>query len=107
KGERDRQDRYRTRLGDLAHSLKTPLAVLSSTLQEQAAGATPDERHLREMQEQVTHMDQIISWQLKRAVKSNNSRLLARPVAVAPVLRRLLDALGKVYRDKQMQVGTE
>lgn len=32
KSERERYDKYRTTLTDLTHSLKTPLAVLQSTL---------------------------------------------------------------------------
>src|SRR5690606_3800071 len=34
KSERERQSRYRTTLGDLAHSLKTPLAVISGLVHE-------------------------------------------------------------------------
>lgn len=106
RSERDRQQRYRTTLGDLAHSLKTPLAVLSTALQEMRDGSPASARLRQDMEEQLAHMDQIISWQLKRAVKSNGARLLPRPVQVAPVLQRLLSALTKVYRDKQISLST-
>lgn len=107
RSERDRQKRYRTTLGDLAHSLKTPLAVLSTALQELRSGMPFSARHQQDMEEQLGHMDQIISWQLKRAAKSNSAQLLARPVVVAPILQRLLAALAKVYRDKQITVTTD
>ena len=43
--ERQRQSRYRTTLGDLAHSLKTPLAVISGVIQQdQKLG---EKRHAR------------------------------------------------------------
>lgn len=106
KSERERQARYRTTLGDLAHSLKTPLAVLSTSLQEtQGQGRFPPEQQ-REMTDQLQRMDQIISYQLKRAVK-NNKALLAKPLLAAPVIERLANAIQKVYRDKAMLVCLE
>ncbi len=107
KSERDRQGRYRTTLGDLAHSLKTPLAVLSTALQELKQTHNFTEQHSLDMAEQLNRMDQIVSYQLKRAVKSNQTKLLSRPVPVAPVLNRILGALNKVYRDKNMAVVCE
>ena len=103
KSERDRQTRYRTTLGDLAHSLKTPLAVLSNALQEMREGTFTDQ-HRRDMEEQVERMDQIVSYQLKRVTRNKFHRVLAKPVPVAPLVQRILGALEKVYRDKQMDV---
>ncbi len=107
RSERERQARYRSTLGDLAHSLKTPLAVLSSAVQESREQGHTAARQLDEMQEQVARMNDIVSYQLKRAVKLHQTQLLAKPVRVAEVLQRLLGALAKVYRDKQMQVDTQ
>ncbi|MGV3590935.1 MAG: ATP-binding protein [Gammaproteobacteria bacterium] len=104
KSERDRQTRYRTTLGDLAHSLKTPLAVLSTALQEMKEGGLATEQHLHDMEEQVERMDQIVSYQLKRVTRNKQHRVLAKPVPVAPLIKRILAALEKVYRDKQMDV---
>lgn len=107
KSERDRQTRYRTTLGDLAHSLKTPLAVLSTALQEIRQDGTTSEQNRRDMEEQIERMDQIVSYQLKRVTRNHARQVLAKPVAVAPVLRRILVALVKVYRDKMIQVSTD
>ncbi|HWK55135.1 MAG TPA: ATP-binding protein [Hyphomicrobiales bacterium] len=107
KRERERQHRYRSLLGDLAHSLKTPLAVLSAALQELRGGGEISAVQRQDMEEQLARMDQIVSYQLKRAVKDNQLRLLATPVALAPVLARITGALHKVYRDKAMQVSLE
>ncbi|HTR01392.1 MAG TPA: ATP-binding protein [Candidatus Acidoferrum sp.] len=106
KNERERQNRFRTLLGDLAHSLKTPLAVLSSALQESDTTSQVTEVQRKEMREQLQRMDQIVSYQLKRAVKSSKA-VLAKPVAVLPVLERLGNALQKVYRDKTTTVSLE
>ncbi|MEY4641919.1 MAG: hypothetical protein RLZZ227_1913 [Pseudomonadota bacterium] len=107
KSERDRQTRYRTTLGDLAHSLKTPLAVLSTALQEIRHEGATSEQNRRDMEEQIERMDQIVSYQLKRVTRNHARQVLAKPVAVAPVLRRILVALVKVYRDKMIQVSTD
>lgn len=106
KSERERQNRFRTTLGDLAHSLKTPLAVLSTALQEAQHQQQFTPQQQRDMSEQLQRMDQIVSYQLKRAVKSNQA-LLARPIPVAPIAEKLVNAMQKVYRDKQTQVSLE
>jgi two-component system sensor histidine kinase PhoQ len=48
-------------------------------------------------------MNQIVTYQLQRAVQANDSSALARRVNVAAVIRKILEALGKVYGDKAMQ----
>ncbi|MEJ5991219.1 ATP-binding protein [Ramlibacter sp. PS3R-8] len=90
--ERVRQARYKEALSFLAHSLKTPLAVLRNTLGEpQQLPAV--------VAQQVDRMDDIVQHQLGRAAASGSARF-ARPVLVGPVLERIREALGKVYADK-------
>lgn len=93
--ERKQRERYRNTLGDLAHSLKTPLAVMR--------GAELEEHELHSYQslvsEQIERMNQIVQYQLSRAVKSQ-SKPLGKSVAVTPIIERMLSALGKVYRNK-------
>jgi two-component system sensor histidine kinase PhoQ len=90
------QTRYRNSLDDLAHSLKTPLAILQS-LGEGKAGAAGAGRAL--LGEQVERMDEIISHQLQRAAVSGRTTL-TRSVPVARVVERLVHSLDKVYADK-------
>src|SRR5262245_36319688 len=97
KSERDRQTRYRTTLGDLAHSLKTPLAVVSTALKEMKREGAFTEQHQHEMEEQAARMDEIVSYQLKRVPRNKHHRVLAKPVPVAPLIERILAALAKVY----------
>ncbi|PIE20588.1 MAG: two-component sensor histidine kinase [Neptuniibacter caesariensis] len=95
--ERKQQERYRNTLGDLAHSLKTPLAVMR--------GAELEEHELHTYQslvsEQVERMDQIVQYQLSRAVKSQK-KPLGKAIPVTPIIERMLAALGKVYRNKEI-----
>lgn len=105
--ERKQQQRYRTTLGDLAHSLKTPLAVISGAmrnLSEANSGAGVVAGTLRTVDEQVGRMNQIVTWQLQRAVRTADSSSLGKAVGVADVLDKVLSALKKVYVDKAVEV---
>jgi two-component system sensor histidine kinase PhoQ len=105
KSERKQQARYRTTLGDLAHSLKTPLAVIggvTAQLGRQKRDGLKDEarRQLATVDEQLERMNQIVSYQLQRAVQANGASSLSRQVRVGAVIERILQALDKVYGDK-------
>ncbi len=97
--EQKQRERYRNTLGDLAHSLKTPLAVL----RQQSAATTPDRALL---EEQIARMDQLIGYQLQRAVASSPHRLQQK-VALRPLVDKLVATFGKVYFDKQPQFAIE
>ncbi|MCO1334051.1 ATP-binding protein [Microbulbifer sp. OS29] len=98
--ENERRQREKTRhtLADLAHSLKTPLAVLKG-LKFSGDSNTA----CRTLTDQVQRMDSIISYQLQRAVTSSPKSIL-RGTPVAPLLHKILDALEKVYRSKPSEV---
>jgi two-component system sensor histidine kinase PhoQ len=97
------QTRYRNSLDDLAHSLKTPLALLQSFSERTSAESGQEHRLVRE---QVERMDEIIEHQLQRAAVSGRATL-ASAVPLQPVLERLLRSLDKVYRDKQVNVSRD
>ena len=92
--ERARQTRYKDALDDLAHSLKTPLAVLKSSLDDPAE--LP-----RMVAEQVARMDDIVVHQLGRAGASGAARF-APFLPLAPILSRIRDTLAKVYAEKNL-----
>jgi two-component system sensor histidine kinase PhoQ len=91
RSERAQRERYRDTLADLAHSLKTPLAVLRGS----GVGTV-------EADEQITRMDQIIGHQLQRAAARVQQPRADQPVPVATVAERLAAALRKVYAGKNM-----
>jgi len=108
KSERKQQAKYRTTLADLAHSLKTPLAVISGVTAKLARGegsGLPEDagNQMDTVEEQLDRMNQIISYQLQRAVQSNGSSSLARQVRVKDVIAKILQALDKVYANKAIQ----
>ncbi|TMH09042.1 MAG: histidine kinase, partial [Betaproteobacteria bacterium] len=76
----------------LAHSLKTPLAVLRTALNEPAQLPAV-------VTQQVARMDDIVQHQLGRAAVSGSSRF-APLLPLAPILNRIRDSLEKVYADR-------
>jgi two-component system sensor histidine kinase PhoQ len=106
--ERKQQTRYRTTLGDLVHSLKTPLAVIAGILPKLNSNSSEElEQQLGSVNDQLERMNQIVTYQLQRAVQSNNSSSLAKQVRVAAAVEKVLDALQKVYADKSIQLQCE
>ena len=101
--ERARQTRYKEALDDLAHSLKTPLAVLRAALNDASTGPTP---MAQQVGLQVSRMDDIVRHQLGRAGASGAARF-APALALAPVLCRVRDSLAKVYADKALAFTTD
>jgi two-component system, OmpR family, sensor histidine kinase PhoQ len=93
--ERENLDRQRNTLADLAHSLKTPLAVLRSRLD---SGASGDE--LREdVDSQLRRMNDLVGYQLARAA-SGGHKLFAAPVAIEPHAEQIVRGLEKIYAGK-------
>jgi two-component system sensor histidine kinase PhoQ len=95
-GERTRVKRYRDNLGNLAHSLKTPLAVMRQIL---GSGAMPGKDAL---DTEIDRMNGIIEHQMKRAAASGGVLLGQAPVDVAPIVVELRAALLKVYGNKDL-----
>jgi two-component system sensor histidine kinase PhoQ len=96
--EREQKTRYRNALGDLAHSLKTPLAVLQGALTGHRSNQ-PGEA----MQEQITRMNSIVEYQLQRAATAGAASI-GKSVDVCSVVERILKSLQKVYQDKPVNV---
>ncbi|CDF83134.1 two-component sensor PhoQ [Pseudomonas knackmussii B13] len=98
--ERTQRERYRNSLADLAHSLKTPLAVLQG-VSENLAGHAQNREQVQVLQSQIERMSQQIGYQLQRA-SLRKSGLVRHRVQLGPLLDTLSGALDKVYRDKQV-----
>lgn len=89
--ERNRAERYRQTLGNLAHELKTPLAILRTQPGADAA--------------LVERMDQIVAHQLRRARISAGSTLGQMPLDLRAATDELIAVLDKVYAAKGLQVN--
>jgi len=96
---RNQLTRYRDSLGNMAHSLKTPLAILANALSlKQPDSATPIEA-----QEQLQRIRQIIDYQLQRAAAAGQASL-GTSTRLKPLADKLIGAMQKVYADKALQI---
>jgi two-component system, OmpR family, sensor histidine kinase PhoQ len=95
------RERYRNTLSDLAHSLKTPLAVVRGQL---AQPELKPEAGLHLIDDQISRMGMIIDHQLRRASAQVTQNAARRPLELLPVLQRLATALQKVYAYKRIEI---
>jgi len=96
--EREQRIRTRNTLADLAHSLKTPLAVIRSGL-ESPSGETG----LRDqVLEQVRKMDELVAYQLARAATSGRQTFATTAIPIAGHAEDLVQSLEKVYAAKNV-----
>ena len=96
KFEADQITRQRKLLGDLAHSLKTPMSILRSLW-------IGDSEQVKQSQKQIDQMSDIIDYQLQRA-STVGRRVYADPLPLEYAVGRVLESLEKVYKDKQVDV---
>jgi len=96
--ERRNLQRYRDTLGDLAHSLKTPLAVIKGMSDSNSKSLAR-----ADVNELVDRMNKIVEYQLKRATSAHVS-IMHSAVSVESVLVKLNSSLQKVYADKHIDV---
>ena len=93
--ERENLDRQRNTLADLAHSLKTPLAVLRARLENHA----PEAELREEVDVQLRRMGDMVSYQLARAASSGH-KLFAAPIEIESHAEQIVRGLEKVYSGK-------
>jgi len=85
--------RYRNHLSDLAHALKTPVAVLrTSPLAQQP-----------ELKEQIDRITVMIEHQLKKA-SSSGQDIWKKQTPMLPVVEKVSNALRRIYQDKGCQI---
>jgi two-component system sensor histidine kinase PhoQ len=99
KRERYQRQRYRNAMDDLAHSLKTPLAVLTGLADQPGIS----QARLETLREQTERMNQIVSYQLQKAGSVSDIRI-NKPVDLVEIIGKLLSALEKVYQEKAVEV---
>lgn len=95
---RQRLERYRHGLADLAHSLKTPLAVIRAN--SGAQGLDPA------LQEQLGRIEATVEYQLQRAGTFGRSPLAA-PVDVLATVQRVIETLNKVYHARTIALSAD
>jgi signal transduction histidine kinase len=97
--------RARTQAGNLAHALKTPLAVLTDEAQRLASHGQDDSAQV--ILQQSQRMQRQIDFQLARA-RAAASRSVPGVVApVAPTVANIVSAMQRLYAAKALQFHTD
>lgn len=91
KTEQHQRSRYRNALSDLAHSLKTPLAVIKGENQSSI------------VDQQVDMMTAIVEHQLTRAQSAGHASWHLG-INIEQCLQKLLPSLQKIYNDKSLLI---
>lgn len=87
---------YRNSLANLAHSLKTPLAVLNTSMENES-----DINNLKkEMSDQLKKMSDMVSYQLSLAARSGRQTFI-QPMEVEPLCLEIVESLEKLHKDKK------
>ncbi|MDD5274295.1 MAG: ATP-binding protein [Methylovulum sp.] len=95
--ERAHLERYRNNLADLAHSLKTPLAILRGCAESFSI-------HGETVKEQISRMDEIVEYQLHRAAAKGQQKTI-KTVDLPAVTNKIIASLNKVYLDKGITIA--
>lgn len=92
--ESEQTQTYQNSLSNLAHSLKTPLAVLRQSLEN------PDDDELRAgLLKQITKIDKMVSYQLSMASRSGH-QTFTKPVLLESMALEIAEALEKIHAQK-------
>ena len=104
-------ERARQQAGNLAHAIKTPLAVLGHAAESALAGPgragvrTPAESALAQtVIDQLAIARRQVDWHLARARAAAAHGLPGQRVVVEPVLRGLLRVMDKVHAQRGLQI---
>ncbi len=95
--ERQQQERYRNALADLAHSLKTPLAII----QGQHFDQQNPEVYIEQINQAVQRINNIVEYQLQRGSTTSPSPHI-QYLQLEPVVQSLIDSMKKIYRVKNI-----
>lgn len=101
---RERLERSRTALGNLAHALKTPLTVMVRLEDSEAVQQQPELQ--RQLQEQTDTMRQIIDRQLKRARLAGVS-MPGLSFEPAQEFQSLVEILNQIYAERGIRIQLE
>lgn len=90
-------ERARTQVGNLAHALKTPLAVLTNEADQNQSPFAD------KVSEQTGIMGRQITYYLDRARMAARASTIGRATPVEPVIKGLLRALERIHSDKGIE----
>lgn len=101
-------ERAKAQAGDLAHSLRTPLTVMSTALDQVQPGLSGGEELPRLFREQIATMRAQIDWQLMHArIVARSSGISKKACLVEPVVQQMLKVMRKLYVGREIEFDCE
>jgi signal transduction histidine kinase len=94
-------ERARTHVGNLAHALKTPLAVVTNEARDDSSPLA------RKVSEQAGIMADQINHYLERARMAARIGVIGRVTEVRPVGESIIRALERIYHDKHLSFSVD
>jgi signal transduction histidine kinase len=91
-------ERARTQVGNLAHALKTPLAVITNEVRDEATPAS------RKVAEQADLMRDQVNYYLDRARISARIGVIGRVTEARPAAEAIFRTLERIYRDRGLDL---
>lgn len=95
--EKASRERYRRAMDDLAHSLKTPLAVMTNALEPSVRSREPSQSQTL-LREQLQRMKAAVGYQLSRAAAARGFG--GQRISLAPLAVRVVRALERAHAGK-------
>ncbi|MGE0764906.1 MAG: ATP-binding protein [Hyphomicrobiaceae bacterium] len=94
-------ERARTQVGNLAHALKTPLAVITNEVRDDDSPAA------RKVAEQAEIMRDQVAYYLDRARMVARVDVIGRVTEVRPIAEAIARALGRINRERQLEISVD
>lgn len=98
--QKENQERYKRSLNDLAHSLKTRVAVSQALLEDQSPTKN------QQINQQLLEMDSLIQSQLKRASLGVKG-ITTNTIQIKPTLESLVGMFSKIHAEKEIEFVTD
>ncbi len=94
-------ERARTQVGNLAHALKTPLAVILNEARDDKGAPA------QKIAEQATVMHDQVNYYLDRARMAARTGLVGRQTEVFPVAEGIVRALERIYSERSLNISVD
>ena len=96
--------RAKTQAGNLAHAMKTPIAVISNALEDKNIC---HDSFKALVQEQICKAKEQIDWNLAKARAATSSKNPRLRTPVVPVVQSIVAVMNKVYADKGLSIDIQ
>jgi signal transduction histidine kinase len=96
--------RAKTQAGNLAHAMKTPIAVISNALEDKNIC---HDSFKALVQEQICKAKEQIDWNLAKAKAATSSKNPRLKTSVLPVIESIVAVMHKVYAEKALRIEVQ